>query len=122
MRRPPDRHAKRRPVRGGAAQKFDAAAKRHQRQGYDGTPQLPRVLDLRADIHGRAIAYACDIDRRHFDENPGTTRYQRAPIDHEFCAPGIAECHELAQVVTVVVTQLAPGVRTRQPLLLQAAS
>lgn len=80
------------------------------------------VIDLRADLHGHATDYASDLDRAWFAEHPGAQRYQRAPVDHEFCAPGLLSCTEATGVVLVVVTQIRPGLRTRAPFLLKAAS
>jgi hypothetical protein len=46
------------------------------------------MIDLRADLHGHAIDYACDVDRRWFRLHPEAARYLRPAIEHEHCLPG----------------------------------
>ena len=74
----------------------------------------PTTIDLRADLHGHAIDFACDQDRRYFRHHPDAVSYQRPAIDHELCIPG-SPCVVISpgSVIWVSVTQIAPGVRTR---------
>jgi hypothetical protein len=67
------------------------------------------TIDLRADLHGHAIDYACDQDRRFFAEHPDLDVYERDGIEHELCLPG----HPCSTPRRVLVYQYEPGVRAR---------
>lgn len=75
----------------------------------------PTTIDLRADLHGHAVDFACDQDRRYFVEHPDATWYSRPAIDHELCVPG-RPCVLLApgDVIWITVTQ---AYKPRQTLL-----
>lgn len=71
------------------------------------------AVDLRADYHGHAIEYACDLDRAYFKDHPGAAEYVRAAVDHEVCVPG-GPCLRASRVRVI---QVEPGVRLRIPEL-----
>jgi hypothetical protein len=81
------------------------------------------VLDFSADLHGHVIEYACDQDRRWFDEHPGETCYVRLAVEHELCDPRAAAQGRCVPAFTVPagarlvikVTQVEPGFRLRRP-------
>jgi hypothetical protein len=77
-------------------------------------------LDLRADLHGHALDWLNDQDRRWFREHPGATWYAREPCPHELCDPRfVPRCEPLLPSeyddvqVMIQVEQIAPGVRVR---------
>jgi hypothetical protein len=78
------------------------------------------TIDLRADLHGHAIEYACGLDRAWFDAHPGGVRYHRRPVEHEWCLTGDdGQCVPLVpgyEIVGVAVRQHCAGLRTRQPI------
>ena len=88
------------------------------------------VVDLSTDLHGHAVDYACDLDRAWFADHPGEDTYYREAVEHEWCRAAAGEtgdCHlafdmppvppGLTSTVMVEVTQVADGIRLRQPYL-----
>lgn len=64
---------------------------------------------------GNAIEQAMERDRTYFDAHPSRPRYVRRRIPGEF---GPREGMSAVQQAThVLVTQLQPGIRSRQPIL-----
>jgi len=78
-------------------------------------------FDLRADIHGRAVDFANDLDRAFFEQHPGTRTCTRPPVEHEWCGPGAdGTCTPLpgstpGTVAAVTVVLLGDGLRARIP-------
>ncbi len=89
---------------------------------------MSRRLDLRSDIHGRAIEFANDIDRAFFADHPDVHAYIRPPVEHELCNPiAAADGHclrgdlcEPGYLVFVRVFSVETGVRFRQPVVVPA--
>jgi len=67
-----------------------------------------RELDA---LHLSAVEATCDADRERMAS--GERQFKRRAIAHEFCLPG-----ELcwSWPVLVLVTAVAPGIRTREPI------
>ncbi len=74
---------------------------------------------VRPPVQNRAIIEAVkDRDRQFFEGHPGETHYVRPYIPGEFPVALAARVGEAlpAQDDWVLVTQVAPGLRSRQPL------
>lgn len=92
--------------------------------GRDSRRQGP--TDLRADLHGRVLAFVADDDRRWFAAHPEEPVRYRPAIPHEWCAADAApDCvprfpppeflEGCEAILMVAVTLVAPGARRRAP-------
>jgi hypothetical protein len=82
-------------------------------------------LDLKARLHGHAIAFAADQDRRWFASHPFASFYEREPFEHELCDPRSDACTPAFDVpdghrVRIRVYRLSAHCRGRQPVLVRA--
>jgi hypothetical protein len=85
-------------------------------------------LDLRHDVHGHAIDFACDRDRAWFESHPEETRYTRESFEHEWCIPDAdGRCVSVVDpppgtTVLVEVSVVGPGLRARRPIFVVNAN
>jgi hypothetical protein len=60
---------------------------------------------------GRLVDKVMDRDREYFEQHPGETEYLRPYV------PGELHPLEFKDATDVLVTQISPGIRTRQPVM-----
>lgn len=61
------------------------------------------------------VETACDIDRKYFIDHPGEQKYLRKRIHGEFGDKESMVGRDTPGFNAVLVTQIRPGIRTRQP-------
>lgn len=69
-------------------------------------------------FHENILDQVSEDDRQWFDDHPQADRRLRAPVEHEFCNPDHwPACVPTGTglIVRVEVHQIQPGVRSRQP-------
>jgi hypothetical protein len=83
---------------------------------------MSEPLDLRHDLHGHAIEFACDQDRAWFESHPDESCYIREPVEHEWCiSDADGRCVSVVDpppgaTFLVEVFMIGPRVRARRPI------